>query len=288
MRKNFKGEIKMKLKKLLSVALLASLAMTSLVGCGAPKEEGKDEQKAIVVGTNPTFAPFEFQDKEGNMTGFDLDLMTAIGEDQGFQVEFKSMEFDALTGALATGQIDVAAAGISVTPERNEKVLFSDPYMNASLGIVVTHDNKDIVKPEDLKDKVVCAQIGTTGAEAASALKEDGIVKEVKLLSDFNVCVQEILNGGSDACINDMPVNLNYIAAHPNDIKVLDDLYATDYYAITVAKDAKELQEKINAGLKNLIKNGKYEELCKKYDLPVSPDVVNGEITIAKILELKK
>lgn len=278
----------MKFKKLVGLALVASLAMTALVGCGGKKEEAKDGEKVVVVGTNPTFAPFEFQDKEGNMTGFDLDLMSAIGEDQGFAVEFKSMEFDALTGALATGQIDVAAAGISVTPERNEKVLFSEPYMNASLGVVVTNDNNDIKTPEDLKDKVVCAQIGTTGAEAATALKEEGIVKEVKLLADFNVCVQEILNGGSDACINDMPVNLNYMAAHPGDIKVLDDLYATDYYAITVAKDATELQGKINAGLKNLVKNGKYEELCKKYELPVSPDVVSGEITVAKVLELKK
>lgn len=278
----------MKLKKLFAVMLMTSLAVGVLAGCGGQKEAAKDEAKAIIVGTNPTFAPFEYQDKEGNMEGFDLDLMTAIGEDQGFGVEFKSMEFDALTGALATGQIDVAAAGISVSPERNEKVLFSNPYMNASLGIVVTADNTSIATPDDLKDKVVCAQIGTTGAEAASALKEEGVVKEVKLLADFNVCMQEILNGGSDACINDMPVNLNYIAAHPGEVKVLDKLYATDYYALTVSKEANELQAKINEGLKNVIASGKYEELCKKYDLPVSPDIVKGEITIEKVLEMKK
>lgn len=278
----------MKLKKLFAVMLMTSLVVGVLAGCGGQKEAAKDEAKAIIVGTNPTFAPFEYQDKEGNMEGFDLDLMTAIGEDQGFGVEFKSMEFDALTGALATGQIDVAAAGISVSPERNEKVLFSNPYMNASLGIVVTADNTSIATPDDLKDKVVCAQIGTTGAEAASTLKEEGVVKEVKLLADFNVCMQEILNGGSDACINDMPVNLNYIAAHPGEVKVLDKLYATDYYALTVSKEASELQAKINEGLKNVIASGKYEELCKKYDLPVSPDVVKGEITIEKVLEMKK
>lgn len=278
----------MKFKKLFAVMLMTSLAVGVLAGCGGQKEEAKEEAKAIIVGTNPSFAPFEYQDKEGNMEGFDLDLMTAIGENQGFGVEFKSMEFDALTGALATGQIDVAAAGISVTPERNEKVLFSTPYMNASLGIVVTADNNAIAKPEDLKDKVVCAQIGTTGAEAANQLKEEGVVKEVKLLSDFNVCMQEILNGGSDACINDMPVNLNYMAAHPGVVKVLDKLYATDYYALTVSKEASELQAKINEGLKNVIASGKYEELCKKYDLPVSPDVVKGEITIEKVLEMKK
>ena len=279
----------MKMKKVLGMLLVASLALSGLVGCGKTEESKTDDAKAnVIVGTNPTFAPFEYQDKEGNMAGFDLDLMTAIGEDQGFSVEFKSLEFDALTGAIATGQIDVAAAGISITPERNEQVLYSNPYMNASLGIVVTADNQAIKSVDDLKGKVVCAQIGSTGAEACNDLKEKGIVKEVKLLADFNICMQEIANGGSDACINDMPVNLNYIAAHPNEVKVLDDLYATDYYAIVLGKDNKELQEKINTGLKNIIANGKYEELCKKYELPVSPDIMKGEITVEKILELKK
>ena len=280
----------MKFKKIFAITLMAGLAMTSLVGCNAAKEDSGNAEaaKKVVVGTNPEFPPFEYQDKEGNMEGFDLDLMTAIGEDQGFEVDFQSLEFDALTGALATGQIDAAAAGISVTPERNEQVLFSNPYMNASLGIVVTKDNTSIKSADDLKGKVVCAQLGTTGAEAATKLKEEGVIKDAKLLANFNVCMQELATGGSDACINDMPVNLNYIEAHPDTVKVLDDLYATDYYAITVGKENKDLQDKINVGLKNIIASGKYEELCKKYDLPVSPDITKGEITLEKILSLKK
>ena len=282
----------MKFKKIFAITLMAGLAMSSLVGCNAAKD-GEDTgntetAKKVVVGTNPEFPPFEYQDKEGNMEGFDLDLMRAIGEDQGFEVEFTSLEFDALTGALATGQIDAAAAGISVTPERNEQVLFSTPYMNASLGIVVTKDNTSIKTEDDLKGKIVCAQLGTTGAEAATKLKEEGILKDAKLLANFNVCMQELSTGGSDACINDMPVNLNYIAAHPDTVKVLDKLYATDYYAITIGKDNKDLQDKINAGLKNIIVSGKYEELCKKYELPVSPDIVKGEITLEKILSMKQ
>ena len=280
----------MKFKKIFAITLMAGLAMTSLVGCNAAKEDSGNAEaaKKVVVGTNPEFPPFEYQDKEGNMEGFDLDLMTAIGEDQGFEVDFQSLEFDALTGALATGQIDAAAAGISVTPERNEQVLFSNPYMNASLGIVVTKDNTSIKSADDLKGKVVCAQLGTTGAEAATKLKEEGVIKDAKLLANFNVCMQELETGGSDACINDMPVNLNYIEAHPDTVKVLDDLYATDYYAITVGKENKDLQDKINVGLKNIIASGKYEELCKKYDLPVSPDITKGEITLEKILSMKK
>lgn len=281
----------MKLKKLFAITLMAGLAMTSLVGCNTAKEgedTGDSEMaKKIVVGTDPEFPPFEYQDKEGNMKGFDIDLMNAIGQDQGFEVEFKRFEFDALTGALATGQIDAAAAGISITPERNEQVLFSEPYMNASLGIVVSKENTAIKRADDLKGKVVCAQLGTTGAEAATKLKEDGVVKDAKLITNFSVCIQELETGGSDACINDMPVNLNYMAMYPDKIKVLDDLYATDYYTITISKENKILQDKINAGLKNIIANGQYEALCKKYELPVSPDIMKGEITVKKVLEIK-
>ena len=140
----------MKMKKFTAMLATAAMAVTLLAGCGggneapagsaassAGAESGSD---VVVVGTNPTFAPFEYQDDEGNMVGFDLDLMTAIGEDQGFDVEFKSMEFDALIGALTSGQIDVAAAGMSIDPKRNH-VIFSDPYMDASLGIMVTDDS---------------------------------------------------------------------------------------------------------------------------------------------------
>ena len=88
----------MKMKKFTAMLATAAMAVTLLAGCGggneapagsaassAGAESGSD---VVVVGTNPTFAPFEYQDDEGNMVGFDLDLMTAIGEDQGFDVEF--------------------------------------------------------------------------------------------------------------------------------------------------------------------------------------------------------
>ena len=281
----------MKKSKILATILTVILAAGLLSGCGASKESSSKEgdgQNTIVVGTNPTFAPFEYQDEKGNMEGFDLDLLTAIGEDQGFAVEFKSLEFDALTGALATGDIDVAAAGISITPERNEKVLFVGPYMDASLGIVVAIDNNSITTKDDLKGLVVGAQIGTTGAAAAMELQEQGVIKEAKQLSDFNVCIQELKNGGVDAIINDMPVNEAYMAKHPNDVKVLNALYATDYYAMTVSKDNKELQEKLNTGLKNVIASGKFQELCAKYDLPVPMSVVNGEVSIQSVLDAQK
>ena len=276
----------MKNKKWIAMLCTAALAVTMLAGCGGGNDtasggsaaaEGSaagEGSSVVVVGTNPTFAPFEYQDDEGNMTGFDLDLMTAIGEDQGFEVEFQSMEFDALIGALTTGQIDSVAAGMSFDPKRNN-VIFSDPYMDASLGIMVAADNTDITSADDLAGKTVAAQIGTTGADEATALEEAGTAT-AKLLDNYNTCVQDLLTGGCDAIIIDIPVAQSYMAEHEGEVKLTGEPYAADYYGIVVDEDNQALMDKINAGLANVIADGTLDELCEKYGLDVPESVKDG------------
>ena len=277
----------MKNKKWIAMLCTAALAVTMLAGCGGGSSDSASSGSAaaegsasgessnvVVVGTNPTFAPFEYQDDEGNMTGFDLDLMTAIGEDQGFDVEFQSMEFDALIGALTTGQIDAVAAGMSFDPKRNN-VIFSDPYMDASMGIMVAADNTDIASADDLAGKTVAAQIGTTGADEATALEEAGTAT-AKLLDNYNTCVQDLLTGGCDAIIIDIPVAQSYMADHEGEVKLTGEPYAADYYGIVVDEDNQALMDKINAGLANVIADGTLDELCEKYGLDVPESVKDG------------
>lgn len=284
----------MKNKKWIAILTTAALAVTMLAGCGggndaagSAKAEGSaagESSNTVVVGTNPTFAPFEYQDDEGNMTGFDLDLMEAIGKDQGFDVEFKSMEFDALIGALTTGQVDAVAAGMSIDPQRNN-VLFSDPYMDASLGIMVPTDS-DITGADDLAGKTVAAQIGTTGADEATALEEDGTAT-AKLLDNYNTCVQDMLNGGCDAIIIDLPVAQSYLKEHGDEVKLTGEPYAADYYGIAVNEDNQELLDKINTGLANIVEDGTLDELCKKYELDVPESVKDGSAkdAVAEIMK---
>ena len=272
----------MKLKKMTAMLLAATMAVGVLAGCGGSKDEAADSSAAteakgdvVIVGTNPTFEPFEYQDDSGNMEGFDLDLMTAIGEDQGFEVEFKSLEFDALVGAITTGNIDVVASGMSITPERLKSVAFADPYMDASLGIMVASDS-DIASKDDLAGKAVGAQIGTTGADEVNALQEDGTISEAKILDNYNTCIQELLNGGIDAIIIDIPVAQAFMAKQGDKVKLVGEPYVADYYGLAVKSDDTELLEKLNTGLANLIENGKFEELCKKYELDVPESIIDG------------
>ncbi len=272
----------MKLKKLTAMILAATMSLTVLAGCGGSGDTASEGSAAaekkgdvVIVGTNPTFEPFEYQDESGNMTGFDLDLMAAIGEDQGFDVEFKSLEFDALVGAITTGNIDVVASGMSITPERLKSVAFADPYMDASLGIMVAADS-DIASKEDLAGKALGAQIGTTGADEVNAMKDDGTIADAKILDNYNTCIQELLNGGIDAIIIDIPVAQAFMAKQGDKVKLVGEPYVADYYGLAVKKDNTELQEKLNKGLANLIENGKFEELCKKYELDVPESITDG------------
>ncbi|NLT94707.1 MAG: basic amino acid ABC transporter substrate-binding protein [Clostridia bacterium] len=264
------------MNKKFRLALVAVLVISLLTfaGCSStekaktetPQQEEKAPQKVVYkVGTEPTFPPFEFTNEKNEIVGFDIDLIKAIAEDQGFEVEVQQLGFDGLILALQSGNIDIAASGMSITPERLQQVDFSDPYIDAGLAIAVANNNETIKGVDDLKGTKVAVQIGTTGAGKAQELLEAGLIKEIKTFPTVDVVMMELMNGGVDAVINDLPVTEAYISKQPGKIKVVGDVLESDSYGFAVRKGNTELLEKINAGLKNLKENGKFEEIQNKY-----------------------
>ena len=160
------------MKKFLMV-LMSLMMLVMVAGCGGSGEKKSAEQpKVLKVGTEPTFAPFEFQEKGSKeFVGFDMDLIRAIGKQLNMKVEVQNMGFDALIPALNAGNIDVAAAGMSITPDRQKAVDMSDPYYVSGLTIVVNKDNNSIKGLKDLEGKGIAVQIGTTGADKAAKVK---------------------------------------------------------------------------------------------------------------------
>ena len=227
------------------------------------------ESNVLKVGTNAEFAPFEYVNEEDGTTieGFDIDLINAIAADQGMTVEMENLEFDGLVMALQNGSIDAAIAGLSVTPERVEQVDFTETYYDAGLNIAVAIDDDSIASEEDLAGKVVTAQQGTTGADKAMELQEAGVVADVKLLANINVCMMALANGEVDAVIMDIPVNNKYVAAHPDEVKIAAEFVVEEpeQFAIAVAKGNTELLEKLDAGLANVKEDGTYDALIDKY-----------------------
>lgn len=269
-----KGEKMKKFKKIAALGLACAMAF-SFAACGETKTDangsadaqGSSDKVVYKVGTEPTFPPFDTTDDQGNIIGFDMDLITAIGEDQGFEVEFSNLQFDSLIPALDAGQIDIIAAGMNGEDEaRREQVDFSTPYCDSGLVVAVRSDNTTINSVDDLTpDMKVAAQIGTTGADMATELKESGKIAEAVILNGLDTAMLQLINGDVQAVINDRPVTQAYINKQPDKIKIVGETMNAEAYAIAVKKGNAELLEKINTGMQNLKDNGKFDEIFNKW-----------------------
>ena len=249
-------------KNLMKFAAIASVLvmMFAMTSCG-----GSDK---LLVVTEATFPPFDTIDDDGNIAGFDMDLMNAIAEDQGFEVEYKDIGFDSLIPALEADEADIIAAGMnSLDPERQAKVDFSIPYFDSQLVLVVAESNTTINSIDDLtSDMKVAGQIGTTGADEANALAEDGKIAKAVILDKVSDAMLQLQNGDIDAIILDKPVTESYIAKQPGIAKIVGSpIGELEAYAFAVQKGNEELLEKINTGLQNIIDNGTYDELVAKW-----------------------
>jgi len=259
--------------KLIAVMTLCVLMTVSLAACGgSEKAEEKKEGGAenYVVLMNPDFPPFDTTDENsGDLAGFDVDMVNAIAEDQGFTVEWKSLEFDSLIPALQAGNGDIIASGMNGdVPERKEVVDFTDPYYKSGLVVLVKADNTTINSEDDLtKDMRVASQSGTTGAEEVNKLKDEGKIKEAVILKGFDECVLQLQNGDSDAVIIDEPVAKGYMKKKEGEFKAVGETINAERFAMAVKKGNSELQEKLNAGLKNIISSGKFAEICEKWEV---------------------
>ena len=248
------------MKKLFIIGALFMLAALA-TACG-----GANNDNVLKVGTEPTFPPFEYTDeKTGEIEGFDIALITAMAEKAGYKVEIVNVAFDGLIAALQSGNIDVVASGMSITPEREDSVNFTDPYIDAGLTIAVAGTNKDINGEADLKGKIVGVQIGTTGADKANELKQSGLLKDVKTYNTIDVAFLDMLNGSIDSVINDGPVNDAYISKNTGKIKIVGSVLASDQYGFAVAKGNSKLTNELNKALQELKDDGTYDSLVAEY-----------------------
>ena len=245
------------------MTLLMAVMMVAGCGGGDKKAPAVQAPKVLKVGTEPTFAPFEFQ-KEGSkeFDGFDMDLIRAIGKQLNMKVEILNMGFDALIPAINAGNIDVAIAGMSITPDRQKAVDMSDPYYVSGLVVVVGKDNAAVKSVNDLNDKGIAVQIGTTGAERAA--KVPGA--KVKNFNTNAEVFLELKNKGVEAVIIDKPVAEYFLATDGGKdyAKIVGDTMEAESYGISLKKNS-PLTKDINKALLDLKKNGEYEKLYTKW-----------------------
>jgi len=257
------------IKTIITGMILIGMFVT-VMGCGGQSaQQGNDDQskkEKLVVGTEATFPPFEMV-KDGEYTGFDMDIIRAIAENQGYEVEIKNLGFDALIPAVQSGNIDCAIAAMTIDADRAKVVDFSKPYFDAGLIIAVKSETTGIASTKDLQGKRIAAQVGTTGADACQKIKAEDPSTEVKIFESVGEAFMELQKGGVDAVVNDHPVTADYIKTTGKDsVKMVGEVFSADsQYGVAVKKGNSELLNDINKGLEELKANGEYDKIYQEW-----------------------
>jgi glutamine transport system substrate-binding protein len=214
----------------------------------------------LVVATDTAFVPFEF--KEGDKyVGFDIDMWDAIAQEIGVTYTLQPMDFNGIIPALQTKQVDVALAGITIKEERQKVIDFSDGYYASGFLLMVPADST-IKSAEDLKGKTLAVKTGTSATDYA---KEHFTETELRQFPNIDNAYLELQTGRVDAAMHDTPNVLYYVAtAGGGKVKAVGEQMMAHQYGIGFPKGS-ELVAKVNAALANMKKDGRYNEIYKKW-----------------------
>ena len=239
--------------------ILAAAAACALV-CGSANAA------TLRVATEAAFAPFEFVNSQTHeLEGFDLDLIRLIAKKAGYDVTISAMGFDAIIPGILTGTIDVGAAGFTITKERAKRVLFTDPYYDSGLSILVRKEDKNKIKTEkDLENQKICVQIGTSGAIYAGKIPG----AQVTAYNALPEAYLELKNKGCRAVVADKPVTGYFMATRGDADGSYYHLPLTltaEQFGFCLSKKNPKLQKALNKGLKDAKASGEYRALYEKY-----------------------
>jgi polar amino acid transport system substrate-binding protein len=248
----------MNIRKAITLFIVLVLLVASLLSAC------KKGSNKIVVAMDATWPPMEFIDENKNIVGYDIDLMNAIAEKAGLEVEYKNVAWDGIFAGLAAGEYDAIISCVTILPDRAEQYDFSEPYLEAG-QIVVTNIDSTITGPDDsLQGKTVGAQIGTTGAFAIQDM--DGVT--LKEYDEIGLAFEDLIAGRIDAVVCDTPVAADYALQQEDykaQLKIVGDAFTDEQLGILVQKGNSALLDKINAGLKAVQDAGIDEELNNKW-----------------------
>ena len=259
----------------LSAAVIA--AVMSMSGCS--KEEPAQAQTQassaaqdlleqirakgeIVIATEGTWSPWTFHDKEGKLTGYDIEVGRLIAQKLGVKPQFVEGKWDGLLAGISAGRYDIMINGVDMTPERQKAYRFTEPYAYNRTVVMVSAQNNSIKSMQDLKGKVTANTISSTYAEIAEkyGAKVDGV-------DDLNQTFELLLSGRIDATLNAEVVYYDYMKVHPQaaiKIAAIDEQVTS--VGIPLKKEGTEkLQTELNKILSDLRSSGELTKLSNQF-----------------------
>ena len=257
------------MKKIIALMLALLMVGSLLAACGnSGSNAAGGTSGKLTMATNATFPPYEYKDGD-KFVGIDVEIAQAIAEKLGMELEIVDIEFDSIIAGVQTGKYDMGMAGMSVTPEREESVDFSNSYATGIQAVIVP-DGSEIKTADDLLADgtayKVGVQLSTTGdTYIGDDYKDAG--KDESLITRFqsgNDAVAALSAGKVDAVVIDNEPAKAYVEANKG-LKILESKYAEEDYAICFAKNNTELKDKVNGALKELIDDGTVKSIIDKY-----------------------
>ncbi|GAB49645.1 basic amino acid ABC transporter substrate-binding protein [Mobilicoccus pelagius] len=260
----------------LAVTAVAALA---LAGCGSG--DGANSGAAstdssgyslvkpgtLTVCTHLAYKPFEFPDASGKIVGFDVDLLDMVAKDMGLTQETVDVPFDQIWSgaALQSGRCDLGAAGMTMTPERANSVLFSEPYFDAEQALI-TKKGSGITNLAQMRGKKLGVQTDTTGQKYGQENAEANGY-EVVVFDDLPSTVNAVKAGNVDAAVNDNGVLYDFTKENP-DTEVVTEFHTGEKYGIAARKDqpsGQKLIDEVNKVLQASKADGRYKETYEKW-----------------------
>jgi len=244
--------------------LVATVLITSIALSGCVEET----ENKIIVGTSADYPPFEYVE-DGKIVGFDIELITSLLEELGYTVEVQDIGFDSLIPSLVNDKIDVIAAAMTITPDREEQIDFSDPYYNSDQSILIQTDSDlTIDEDEDLSNLIIGAQTGTTGElwvidnliNITNATMTDD---KLKRYDTYTLAVLDLDNGNVNAIILDNPVAESF--AKDEDRRVGYVIQTDEYFGFGVSEGNEELLNGLNEELEIFMESDDWADLLNKY-----------------------
>lgn len=265
------------LSKIILSLLLLSM-MVVLAACGAGSDTKKDdgsknstwesiqEKGEIVVATSGTLYPASFHDSESKeLTGYEVEIMNELGKRLNLEIKYVEMGLDGMLTSLNSGQADLAVNDIEITPEREEKFTFSEPYKYSfGTAIVRKSDHSGIESLEDLKGKKAA---GAATSVYMQVGRDHGAEEVIYDNVTNDVYLRDVSIGRTDVILNDYYLQKFALAAFPEfEIMIHPDIkYHPNVQAIIMKKDNDELLKQVNAVLADMHADGKISELSKKF-----------------------
>lgn len=254
-------------KRSLALVLTGALVILGLTGCAsasaAPQTTYERIKKDgfITFATEGTYAPYSFHDDSGELVGFDVEVAKGIAEKLGVEAKFTETQWDGIIAGLDANKYDAISNQVSITEERQQKYLFSDPYTYVYGVVIVNENNDDITSFEDLDGKDVSLTVTSNWAEVAESYGG-----KIVSTSGFNESIQLVLQDRADATVNDNVTFYDFKANQPDaGAKIVATSDEATESAILIRKGDDDLQAAINDALSQLRNEGKLKEISEKY-----------------------